>query len=84
MIVVQGDVNLTGNSVIGIGALNGVVKVGKYPLIKYGGNLRKRKRSHRAGNHRHSEFGIGWTLHVNRPRDHGPEQCTRRIGFGGR
>jgi autotransporter-associated beta strand protein len=40
MIVVQGDVNLTGNSVIGIGAFNGVVKVGKYPLIKYGGSLR--------------------------------------------
>ncbi len=40
MIVVQGDVNLTGNSVIGIGALNGVVKTGKYPLIKYGGSLK--------------------------------------------
>ena len=40
LIVVQGDVNLAGNSVIGIGALNGVVKVGKYPLIKYGGSLK--------------------------------------------
>jgi autotransporter-associated beta strand protein len=40
LIVAQGDVNLTGPSVIGIGALNGVVKVGKYPLIKYGGSLK--------------------------------------------
>ena len=30
---------LLGASVVGIGALNGVVKVGKYTLIRYSGNL---------------------------------------------
>jgi autotransporter-associated beta strand protein len=40
LIRVQGDVNLSGSSVIAIGALNGVLKVGTYPLIKYGGNLK--------------------------------------------
>ncbi len=36
---VQNNVTLSGSSVIGIGALNGVVNPGTYPLIKYGGNL---------------------------------------------
>jgi len=39
MILVQGDVTLSGGSTISIGALNGVLAVGKYPLIKYSGHL---------------------------------------------
>jgi len=39
LINVQGNVTLVGNSVIGVGALNGNLKVGKYTLIKYTGNL---------------------------------------------
>ncbi|MDR3458377.1 MAG: autotransporter-associated beta strand repeat-containing protein [Verrucomicrobiae bacterium] len=39
LINVQGNVTLAGASVVGIGALNGVVKAGKYTLIKYSGNL---------------------------------------------
>ena len=39
LIKVQGNVTLSGNSIIGIGALNGILKVGTYPLIKYTGSL---------------------------------------------
>jgi fibronectin-binding autotransporter adhesin len=35
LLQVQGDVTLSGSSVVAIGALNGVLKVGTYPLIKY-------------------------------------------------
>ena len=38
-LTVQGNVTLSGASIVSIGALNGVVKVGKYTLIKYLGNL---------------------------------------------
>ncbi|HEV2692008.1 MAG TPA: autotransporter-associated beta strand repeat-containing protein, partial [Verrucomicrobiae bacterium] len=38
-LTVQGNVTLSGGSFININALNGVLKVGKYALIKYSGNL---------------------------------------------
>jgi len=38
-LTVQGNVTLSGSSIVGIGALNGVLKVGKYTLIRYSGNL---------------------------------------------
>jgi len=38
-LTVQGNVTLAGASIVSIGALNGVVKVGKYTLIRYSGNL---------------------------------------------
>jgi autotransporter-associated beta strand protein len=37
--VVQGNVALSGNSVVAVNGLNGVLNVGKYPLIKYSGTL---------------------------------------------
>ena len=39
VLTVQGNMVLSGSSFIGIGALNGVIGVGKYPLIRYTGNL---------------------------------------------
>jgi autotransporter-associated beta strand protein len=39
MINVQGNVHLSGNIAVTVGALNGVLTVGKYPVIKYSGNL---------------------------------------------
>lgn len=39
LIMVQGNVALSGNSTIAVNGLNGVLNLGKYPLIKYSGNL---------------------------------------------
>lgn len=39
LIMVQGNVTLSGNSVVAVNGLNGVINPGKYPLIKYSGVL---------------------------------------------